>query len=121
MREYFIESERLRFSVWGPEDLPLAQELWGNPEVARYITASGRMTQEEILNRLNREMETYRSNGIQYFPLFLKESGRFAGCCGLRPYDEPTGLMHPSYLLRPGQEGTLSANEKTQLLTTLIF
>jgi Acetyltransferases, including N-acetylases of ribosomal proteins len=87
MKDFFLTSERLGFSVWEKGDLPDALKLWGSPEVTRYITADGRMSREQIRKRLEREIETYKKLNVQYWPVYIKETGKNAGCCGLRPYD----------------------------------
>ena len=84
-REYFMETRRLRFSRWTPEDGELARLLWGDPEVTRYISADGIFTEEQIAARLALEVENQAMYGVQYWPVFLAESGELAGCCGLRP------------------------------------
>ena len=85
-REYFTATERIGFSIWRADDLPLAAMLWGNPEVSRYICASGAFTQEEIASRLNSELENFELYDVQYWPIFYLESGDIIGCCGLRPH-----------------------------------
>lgn len=84
---YFMLTERMGFSIWNENDIDRAVELWGDPEVTRYITATGRMERSEIVDRLGREVDAQERYGVQYWPLFLREGGRFIGCCGLRPYD----------------------------------
>ena len=88
MTDFFLHSTRLGFRHWTPGDLPLAQSLWGNPEVSRFIHAKGVFSPEEVSARLEREMDTQRRSGIQYWPTFLLSSGAFVGCCGLRPYEQ---------------------------------
>ncbi len=91
MRKYFLHTERLDFSVWTKEDITLAKQLWGDEKVTRYISATGRFSEEDILNRLDTEISNYEKYRIQYFPIFEKNTGEFIGCCGLRPYkDEGT-------------------------------
>lgn len=80
-------TKRLGFSIWSEEDLFDASELWGNPEVTKFITAEGKMTKEQVEQRLKREIETYNYNNIQYWPIYLLENNQNIGCCGLRPYD----------------------------------
>ena len=75
------------FSKWTNEDSPLAEQLWGNGKVTKYICARGVFTKHEIRARLNLEIENDANFGVQYWPLFSK-SGSFIGCCGLRPHDE---------------------------------
>ena len=55
-RDYFLQTKRIGFSTWQPEDVELARLLWGNPEVTKYICASGQFTEEEITLRLQKEL-----------------------------------------------------------------
>ena len=101
MRSYHMETERLGFSRWGPEDLGLAILLWGDPEVTRYISATGGFTGDEIAARLDREMVNGRLYNVQYWPVFICETQDFIGCCGLRPYDLPAGIYEFGVHLLP--------------------
>lgn len=40
-RGYFLTTERLGFSWWTGEDLELANGLWEDPQVCRYICVAG--------------------------------------------------------------------------------
>lgn len=102
-------SARLRFRSWTAEDTGLAEALWCDPEVTRYF--GGAMTREEAHQRLHLECERERHLGVQYWPMFLRETGEFAGCAGLRPWSmDPntieTGvhLMRSAWGLRLGEE-----------------
>ena len=83
-----MRTERLAFSCWDADDLPLARELWGNPDVARYICAAGVFTEGEISERLAAEVANAEAHGMQYWPVFEVDGGAFVGCCGLRPHAE---------------------------------
>lgn len=87
MKNFFLTTERLGFSTWSEEDLPDALALWGSPEVTRYIVSDGRMSEEQVYKRLKNEIDMYENYKIQYWPIYIKETGQNAGCCGLRPYD----------------------------------
>ena len=80
-----METDRLGFSRWCPEDGELAWRLWGEPAVTRWLCASGIFSREEVAHRLELEMRHERECGVQYWPVFLQKTGEFAGCCGLRP------------------------------------
>jgi len=84
-------SPRLEFCWWTEEDLPLASSLWRDPEVMRYL--GGVMSVEQVEERLKLEMDRARSVGVQYWPLFERASGEFAGCAGLRPYHHEPGVF----------------------------
>lgn len=86
--DYWMKTARLVFSRWAAKDLDLAQLLWGNPAVTRYISRTGRLTDEEIATRLQAEIDQGRSTGLQYWPVFLKKGSLLVGCCGLRPYQD---------------------------------
>jgi len=81
---YFLTSTRLGFRHWSFEDLPLAMSLWGDPEVTAWI--GGPFTDTQVTARLDREIATQNSHGVQYWPIFKLEDGQFVGCAGLRPY-----------------------------------
>lgn len=84
---FFLQTERLGFRRWSTEDLPLARALWGDPAVTRLI--GGPLSRDQVQERLARERATQKSQGMQYWPLFLLATGEPIGCCGLRPY-KPT-------------------------------
>lgn len=83
----FLETERLRFRLWREGDVDLAVTLWGDPDVTRFIDARPRLSREAVEERLTREIEAQRDHEIQYWPMFLRDTGELAGCCGLRPHD----------------------------------
>jgi RimJ/RimL family protein N-acetyltransferase len=80
VRPYFQTSGRIGFGTWGEEDLPLASALWGDPEVTRYH--GGAWSSQQIEDRLALEIATNQKWQMQYWPLFLLETGEHIGCCG---------------------------------------
>lgn len=101
MREFFLQTERLGFGRWGAEDLPLAQSLWGEPEVTRFICASGKFSPEEVRARWELERANFEKYGVQYFPVFRLADGELVGCCGLRPYGKEPGVYEMGIHLLP--------------------
>ena len=102
-------SARLTFRSWTDKDTALAEALWCDPEVTHYF--GGAMTREQARDRLHTERERELRLGIQYWPMFLRETGEFAGCAGLRPWqmDSETietgvNLMRSAWGLRLGEE-----------------
>jgi [ribosomal protein S5]-alanine N-acetyltransferase len=85
---YFLSSGRLGFRLWRDEDLALATELWGDPEVTRWI--GGPLSPAVAADRLAAEIATQAAAGIQYWPIFQLADAAHVGCCGLRPYREGT-------------------------------
>jgi ribosomal-protein-alanine N-acetyltransferase len=73
------------------------------------------MTQEQARDRLHAECAPESSFGVQYWPIFLRETGEFAGCAGLRPWsmDSETievgvNLMLSAWGMRLGEEALLA-------------
>lgn len=79
-------TSRLEFRQWREEDLPLAFQLWGDPEVMQYIDVRGGLNEEQLSAKLQLEFGYARDFGTQYWPVFEKETGEFAGCCGMKPW-----------------------------------
>lgn len=98
-RTYFMTSERIGFSTWTREDEDLARLLWGDREVTHYICASGVFSDEEILERLQKEIDTQQQYQVQYWPIFTLAEGELIGCCGLRPHGEK--VYELGFHLRP--------------------
>ena len=102
-------SARLTFRTWTDSDTVLAEALWCDPEVTHFF--GGAMTKEQVRNRLHLERERQNTLGMQYWPMFLRHTGQFAGCAGLRPWQmDPNtievgvNLMRSAWGLRLGEE-----------------
>lgn len=89
----------LEFRWWREQDLPLATALWCDPEVMAYL--GGPRSPEEAKQRLHLEIQNAQRLGFQYWPIFERSSGEFAGCAGLKPYhDEPGVLEIGAHIMR---------------------
>jgi [ribosomal protein S5]-alanine N-acetyltransferase len=102
-------SARLIFRSWTPEDTGLAEALWCDEEVTHYF--GGAMSREQAQARLHAECEGESRLGIQYWPMFLRETSAFAGCAGLRQWqmdpekiEAGVHLMRSAWGLRLGEE-----------------
>lgn len=87
-RDFFLTTSRIGFSEWKKSDIKLAEILWGDPDVTKFICASGQFSAEEIASRLDKEIENHITFRVQYWPIFELTSNELIGCCGLRPYKE---------------------------------
>ena len=99
-QRYFIQTTRLGFRHWRQDDLDIALGLWGDIRVTRFIDARGELSRAQVQERLEIEITSQRENGVQYWPIFLLESGEHAGCCGLRPYDPARGIYEIGFQIR---------------------
>jgi RimJ/RimL family protein N-acetyltransferase len=119
--KYFLTTKRLGFRVWSENDLDLALGLWGDPEVTKLIDARGQLTAEQVRERLLREIATQRAFGFQYWPIFLLENDEHVGCCGLRPYDEPRGIVELGVHIRSQHWGCGYATEAARAAMRVAF
>lgn len=101
MNEYLFKTERIGFSIWDKGDNKVASSLWGDPDVMRLLSASGKYTAEQIAERLAREIQNQELYGVQYWKLFELETSTFIGCCGLKPYHEETDIYELGFQLLP--------------------
>lgn len=92
-------TERLEFRCWSAGDLPLALSLWGDPQVTDLI--GGPFADDAVAQRLSSEIVHESQHRAQYWPIFLREDGQFAGCAGLRPYDVSRRIYELGVHLRP--------------------
>lgn len=118
-RKYFLKTERIGFSIWEKEDSQLAKLLWGNPEVTRFICASGQFSENDIINRLNQEISNNKEYKVQYWPIFELASNELIGCCGLRPYAE--NEYEIGFHLRPEFWGKGCAKEAANAVIDYAF
>lgn len=98
-RDFFLTTKRIGFSEWQKDDIALAEKLWGNPDVTKFICTSGRFSAQDIANRLDIEIKNHAEYHVQYWPIFELASNELIGCCGLRPYKE--GKYEIGFHLRP--------------------
>jgi RimJ/RimL family protein N-acetyltransferase len=111
MREYFMKTERIGFTKWKEEDADLARSLWGDENVTTYLCASGKFTEQEILQRLHLEIENDKKYGVQYWPVFHLENEDLIGCCGLRPHGPDEDAYEIGFHLREKYWGMGLATE----------
>lgn len=121
MREYFLETNRIRFSSWRKEDANLANSLWGEKEVVKYITKNGQFSKQEIVDKLDLEINNEKKFGVQYWPIFEKETNEFIGCCGLRPYNIEKHIYEIGFHLRPKYWGKGLGTEAAQAAMQYAF
>ena len=86
-----LDTGRLFLRTWEADDFGFAKSLWSDPEVMTFL--GGPLSDEKILEKMQAEMACAERHGIQYWPVFEKQTNEFVGCCGLRPwaYTPPPG------------------------------
>ena len=66
----FLKTERLGFRCWREEDAAYALTLWGDYQVTKLIDARGQLSEDQVLERLAKEIEMEREYAVQYWPMF---------------------------------------------------
>jgi RimJ/RimL family protein N-acetyltransferase len=117
--KYFLTSRRLGFRCWKEDDLPLAMELWGDPEMTIYT--GGPFTPQAVQARLADEILRMKQRGIQYWPVFLLDGDSHVGCAGLRTYDEKEQVYEMGYYVRRAFWGQGVAREAAQAVIGYAF
>jgi len=82
------------------DDLDLAVGLWGDFEVTKLFDGRGPLYREQVKHKLLKEIATQSEHGVQYWPIFLLESGEHIGCAGLRPYDTCKHIQEIGFHIR---------------------
>jgi ribosomal-protein-alanine N-acetyltransferase len=107
------ETPRLTFRWWQKDDAPLARALWGDPKV---VAKLGSFDAEA---RLGAELSLAREHGVQYWPIFLRDGGKHAGVCGLRP--KAPGVLELGFHLVPACWGKGLAVEAARAVIAHAF
>ena len=116
---YFLTTTRLGFRRWRTADLPLALSLWGDPSVTQLI--GGPFSEEAIKKKLDREIATQASYGVQYWPIFLLDGNAHSGCAGLRPHWLELKVYELGFHLRPAYRGKGLAVEAGRAVVSYAF
>lgn len=98
--KYILRSDRIGFTTWNKEDLDIAYSLWGDEEVTKYIDSRGKLSYEQVKERLLNEIELNNKYNVQYWPIYNLTTNEFIGCCGLKPYKIDEGIYEIGFHIR---------------------
>jgi ribosomal-protein-alanine N-acetyltransferase len=121
MPPYFLTTQRLGFRTWSEADFDLALALWGDPQVTELIDARGRLSPDQVRQRLRGEIAAQREHGLQYWPIFALADGQHVGCCGLRPYRERDDVLELGFHIRSALWGQGYATEAARAVIGYAF
>lgn len=85
--DFRLETERLQIRAWTPNDAPQAFEMYGDPEVARYLSGTPESSVESQRELLEKLVAAYAEldRGFGSFPLIEKSTGDLVGAILLKP------------------------------------
>ena len=116
---YFLRTARLGFRCWTEADAALAERLWGDAEVTGFL--GGPFSAEACRDRLEREMVTQEVVGVQYWPMFVLETGEHAGCAGFRPTTGEAGVLEMGVHVARAMWGTGIGEEAARAMMAYGF
>jgi RimJ/RimL family protein N-acetyltransferase len=95
-----LSTERLYVRPWQEADFVLAQSLWSDPDVMKFL--GGSLAGDKVQEKMRAEMTCFEKHGVQYWPVFENQTDEFVGCCGLRPwaYTPPEGYELGFHLVK---------------------
>lgn len=93
-----IETERLIFRRFTPDDLPLLIEQRSDPEVSRYLGGPARQNPEALAKRMRFYISCYEQFGFGSCAMLWKPTGEIIGAAGLQPLED-TGEIEVGYSL----------------------
>jgi RimJ/RimL family protein N-acetyltransferase len=94
-----VPSSRIHLSPFTPDDFASLHLHNAYPEVMRHI-GTGVRDEDETRQHLDRILHHWATYSFGIWAMFLRDSGRFAGRCGLQHY-ESTDEIELSYALVP--------------------
>lgn len=97
--QYFLTSNRIGFREWNLGDIDHAIDIWQNAEATKHT--GGPLSVTKIHNRIITENRLLRLYNVQFWPMFLKDTGEFVGCCGLRPYKISDKIYELGVFIKP--------------------
>jgi len=119
MTHYFLRSERLGFRPWSTDDVELAAAVWEDPRVTRFV--GGPFARERVIERLEHEIATMNSRGVQYWPTFRLADGAHVGCAGLKPSRSGDDVLELGFYVRPEHWGLGYASESARAVIEHAF
>jgi RimJ/RimL family protein N-acetyltransferase len=83
-----LYSQRLAFSRFTPDDLPLMRELHGDQEVMRHLSVDGEAWPDDVLaGKLARFVAEQAAHGFSKWKVHRRSDGRFIGRAGFSPFE----------------------------------
>ena len=79
-----LETERLQIRTWQDVDWQLLKPMSNDIDVMQYLGGK-LLTDDQVQEFANRQIENFESLGYCYWILELKESREFIGLCGIQP------------------------------------
>ena len=105
-----LETNRLRFATWAPEDWREFRKLTADPLVVRYLGTGEPWPDERVQEFVARQCENWEKYRICLWKLLPKDSDTLIGICGLQHLPEGPDV-EIGWWLAPSQWGKGLATE----------
>lgn len=121
VRDRLPTAARMVFRWWREDDVERARELWGDPRVTAFIDSRTALSRPDVEERLTAELRRAERDGVQYWPMFLRDAGSLVGCAGLRVRDRPSRVYELGFHLCARAWGQGLATEAAVAVTRFAF
>jgi RimJ/RimL family protein N-acetyltransferase len=111
-------TKRLRIRALREDDLDAVWQLYSDPRVAQFI---GTHSRDEVGVELRLQIAHQAAHGWSLWALEDRDTGRFAGDCGLQPLELRGPEIELSYDLHPDLWGRGIATEAARAVVGLAF
>ncbi len=83
-KKYVLESSRLRFRTWIPDDIPAYARLSSDPDVMQYFPKAFWLDEEKAEHSVMGFMQHFDDKGFTYYATERKDSNEFIGFIGMK-------------------------------------
>lgn len=88
-----LETARLRFRPYAPDDVDALHRLWTDPSVRRYLFDDEIVARAIVLNEITQSTAQFAAHGYGQWCIFEKETSSLIGFGGYRHFGDPPELQ----------------------------
>lgn len=99
----WIETDRLTLRQVVAEDFDRFVRLFADPMVTRYLPEMGKSPEKTIRSEIKFMISHWAKHGFGNFSVFARDSGMFAGYCGVQELHAQPGGLAPEDLPEPNE------------------
>ncbi|MGV2099309.1 GNAT family N-acetyltransferase [Rhizobium sp. 21-4511-3d] len=106
-----LETERLTFLMWQPDEAPLVHALHSTLATSRFMSGGLPWTMERCQSRIEQWIDEQDDDGTTKYKVVAKSDGRFVGRAGISLHDEEAREFELGYAFHEDEWGKGYATE----------